>query len=211
MMKLEYLRELVNQNLLRVEMSDAITRKEMLVSPKTDIDPITQEEIKENKEEIIKYIRDLEKGKDRIVTLIRNLKLLKDKLNDIPFEQVVNNPYEKLDINKLEDLNKAIELAMENKERAYLYYFAVKKMIMVDIHPTPREIEMARIYNTITETCRDYSETYNDFWFFEIGGRYREKVILMKEESLTLLEEEFNKEITDYCECKDYDLNFSHL
>ena len=164
-MKLEYLRELVNQNLLRVEMSDAITRKEMLVSPKTDIDPITQEEIKENKEEIIKYIRDLEKGKDRIAALIRNLKLLKDKLNDIPFEQVVNNPYEKLDINKLEDLNKAIELAIKNKEQAYLYYFAVKKTIMVDIKPTPREMEMARIYNFITEMCRDYSETYNDFWF----------------------------------------------
>lgn len=211
MMKLEYLRELVNQNLLRVEMSDAITRKEMLVSPKTDIDPITQEEIKENKEEIIKYIRDLEKGKDRIAALIRDLKLLKDKLNAIPFEQVVNNPYEKLNINKLEDLNKAIELAIENKEREYMYYFAMKKMIMVDIKPTPREMEMARIYNAITETCRDYSETYNDFWFYEIGGRYREKVILMKEESLTLLEEEFNKEITDYCECKGYDLNFSHL
>ena len=210
-MKLEYLRELVNQNLLRVEMSDAITRKEMLVSPKTDIDPITQEEIKENKEEIIKYIRDLEKGKDRIAALIRNLKLLKDKLNDIPFEQVVNNPYEKLDINKLEDLNKAIELAIKNKEQAYLYYFAVKKTIMVDIKPTPREMEMARIYNFITEMCRDYSETYNDFWFYEIGGRYREKVILLKEESLNLLEEEFNKEITDYCECKGYDLSFSHL
>ena len=210
-MKLEYLRELVNQNLLRVEMSDAITRKEMLVSPKTDIDPITQEEIKENKEEIIKYIRDLEKGKDRIAALIRNLKLLKDKLNDIPFEQVVNNPYEKLDINKLEDLNKAIELAIKNKEQAYLYYFAVKKTIMVDIKPTPREMEMARIYNFITEMSRDYSETYNDFWFYEIGGRYREKVILLKEESLNLLEEEFNKEITDYCECKGYDLSFSHL
>ena len=210
-MKLEYLRELVNQNLLRVEMSDAITRKEMLVSPKTDIDPITQEEIKENKEEIIKYIRDLEKGKDRIAALIRNLKLLKDKLNDIPFEQVVNNPYEKLDINKLEDLNKAIELAIKNKEQAYLYYFAVKKTIMVDIKPTPREMEMARIYNFITEMCRDYSETYNDFWFYEIGGRDREKVILLKEGSLNLLEEEFNKEITDYCECKGYDLSFSHL
>ena len=111
----------------------------------------------------------------------------------------------------MEDLNKAIELAIKNKEHAYLYYFAVKKTIMVDIKPTPREIEMARIYNFITEMCRDYSETYNDFWFYEIGGRYREKVILLKEESLNLLEEEFNKEITDYCECKGYDLSFSHL
>lgn len=209
-MNIERMRALVNTNYLRVEM-DINHDKQVIISPRTDIDPKTIEEIGANKPEIMKYIRDIEKGKDRIRSIIHHLKLMEKRKNEIPFDCDPNNPYEKLDLNKIEDLNKAIEIAKTINDEAYLFYFIAKKILMEDDNPSPQEIERAKMYNTITEMCFDYAKTFDDFGFCDIGAKYRERIILMPDENLDTIKEDFDKEITLFCESKDYDLNFSHL
>ena len=209
-MNIERMRALVNNNYLQVGM-DMNHEKQVIISPRTDIDPKTIEEIGANKPEIMKYIRDIGKGKDRIRSIIHHLRLIEERKNEIPFDWNTNNPYENLDLKKIEDLNKAIEIAKKINDEAYLFYFIAKKILIEEDNPSPQEIERAEFYNTVTEECYDYAKTFDDFGFCDIGAKYRERIILMPDENLDTIKEDYDKEITLFCESKDYDLNFSHL
>ena len=75
----------------------------------------------------------------------------------------------------------------------------------------PQEIDRAKLYDTITEMCYDYAKTFDDFGFFDIGAKYRERIILLPDENLDTIKDAFDKEVKLFSESKDYNLNFSHL
>ena len=85
-MDYETLRALVNTNYLRVEMdmADLSDTKEMLVSAKHNMDKDTFEKIKTHKDEIMKYIHDVEKKENRILTLIHKINLLDERYKELP-------------------------------------------------------------------------------------------------------------------------------
>lgn len=213
-MTIEEIRTLVNKNYLRIKTNNE-NGKLMIVTPKKEVDTKTYNTIKENKEKIIKYIQNLEKGKSRINTIIHHLKLIKERYDKLPTIDLNNlnndDPYENLDTRKIEDLNKAIEIAKKNNSEEELSYFIAKKILIEDDKPTPREIEKAKLYDTITNISYDYAKTYDDFGFMDIGAKYREEIILLTDKNLDTIKKNFDKEIDLYRTSKDYDFNFSHL
>lgn len=213
-MTIEEMRTLVNKNYLRIE-TNIKNRKLMIVTLKKEVDNETYNKIKNSKDEIIKYIQNLEKGKSRINTIIHHLKIIKERYDELPTIDLNNfnndDPYENLDTRKIEDLNKAIEIAKKNNSKEELHYFIAKKILIEDDKPTPREIEIAKLYDTITNISYDYTKTYDDFGFMDIGAKYREEIILLTDKNLDTIKENFDKEIDLYGTSKDYDFNFSHV
>ena len=55
-----------------------------------------------------------------------------------------------------------------------------------------QEIDRAKLYDTITEMCYEY----------------RERIILLPDENLDTIKDDFDKEVTLFSESKDYNLNF---
>ena len=212
-MDYETLRALVNTNYLRVEMdmTDLSDTKEMLVSAKHNMDKETFEKSKTHKDEIMKYIHDVEKKENRILTLIHKINLLDERYKELPLNVEDILEYKGFDMNNPSDLSKVIKIADENRDKHYRFYFELRKSILEEYHPTPQEIAVARFYDKVTKMAFEYAKTFDDFWFCDIASKYREMALLPDNADVTAIENDFNEEIDKYCACKDYNLDFSHL
>ena len=212
------IRELVNRYYLKVESQGD---EKQLCIPITDMDGDTADRITKNKSEIIRYIDDLNTKQGRISEIARLLKQLDEKYESVchesssdimglmngKTEDSIDNPYDSLNLNQLDDLNQAIAIAKQNGDDTYLAYFAIKKMILVDYSPSELELEIAKLYNEITKISYEYAKQFSDLWFFEIGGAYREQAVLATKNTLQLVNDKFHTELANYCKYKDYDVN----